>query len=79
MKQVFSSALYKVSMHPYCLNTHNKVPYSCEFAVYVVIFGAVPDISVIGFLFHMFVSDSCANLASCESSFVLFSGDPGSV
>jgi hypothetical protein len=54
MKQAFSRAPYKVSMCPYCLNTHNKDPYSCVFGVYVVIFGAVRDISVAGFLFHMF-------------------------
>jgi hypothetical protein len=46
MKQAFSRAVYKVSMYPYCLNTHNKIPYPCELAVYVLIYGAVRDISV---------------------------------
>jgi hypothetical protein len=46
MKQAFSRSLYNISVYPYCINTHNKVLYSCEFAVYVVIFGAVRDISV---------------------------------
>ena len=46
MKEAFSRALYKVSLYPYCLNTHNNVPYSYEFAVYVVIFGALRNISV---------------------------------
>jgi hypothetical protein len=46
MKQSFSRALYKVSLYHFCLNTHNKVPYSYEFSVYVVIFGALRDISV---------------------------------
>jgi hypothetical protein len=61
MKQAFSRAVYKVSMYPYCLNTHNKVPYSCEFAVYVVING-VREISVTGFLFHLFMSHSRGKL-----------------
>jgi hypothetical protein len=38
--------LFKFSLYPCSLYTHNKVPYSCEFAVYVIIFGAVQDISV---------------------------------
>jgi hypothetical protein len=43
--RLFCRLLYK-SLYRYCLNTHNIVPYSCDFAVYVVIFGAVRDISV---------------------------------
>jgi hypothetical protein len=73
MKQAFSRARYKVSMYPYCLNTRNKVPYSCEFAVYVVIFRAVRGISVTGFLFsRVHESQSCLNIqvvtAVCLSS-----------
>jgi hypothetical protein len=43
--RLFCRLLYK-SLYRYCLNIHNKVPYSCKFAVYVIIFGAVQDISV---------------------------------
>jgi hypothetical protein len=44
--QAFSRSIYKVSLYPYWRNTHNNVPYSYEFAVYFVIFGALLDISV---------------------------------